>query len=137
MITQWYRPFSLFSGFVGSNQNNIFEIITPNSSSVFHGSYDHIPDFAFDYSDSRSAATSDSEAWISFTLVNSYFYITHYEIKQRPDSLDNLLQKWSFYGSKDNKNWELLDTSEGDNDFFNPGKTKLVKCRNGAFQHFK
>ena len=140
MITQWYRPFSLFSGFVGSNQNNIFEIITPNSSSVYHGLYSHIPHFAFNYSDSRSAATSGLDPGcrcISFTLINSSFYITHYEIKQRPDSFDNYLKKWSFYGSKDNENWELLDTSEGDNDFLNPGKTKLIKCHNGAFQHFR
>ena len=140
MTTKWYRPFTQFKGLVGSNQENIFDILTPFSSSIFpsnNSRKDYSPSQAFNFSSSESATQPD-ERWISFSLTNSYFFITHYEIQQRTSISHNLMYKWSFFGSNDNETWTKLDTTKADSDFRQPGKSKLITCNHkGPFKHFK
>ena len=137
--TTWYRPFFSFKGLVGSNQENIFDILTPFASYVYPNEDDYTfyaPSNAFNFSTPVPSATW-SEKWISFSLTNSYFFITHYEIQQRRNLSDNLMKKWSFFGSNDNIKWIKLDTTEADDDFRKPNMSKLISCHKGAFKHFK
>ena len=140
MISATFIPLSNFTGFISHIQGKVDDYITCNSSSVWLNHTQNYPEVAFKYdlTDFPAATnTTDEEKWISFSLINAYFYITHYELKQRVRTVADFLSKWNFEASYDKQNWITLDTSSADEEFDKLGAHKLFPCKSGIFQHFR
>ena len=80
-----------FSGLISTCQGFCDEFLYIDISEVYNEYFDK--KYAFDFS-KGTTATKDSEGWISFSLKEKYFYITHYELQQRTNSQDNLMEIW-------------------------------------------
>ena len=137
MTTIWYRPNGNFTGFVSQHQQGIENYLQIENSSVF--GTNHLVIKAFDYSDDYYAAATylENERWISFLFKNHYFYVTHYEIKQRIESHDHFMLKWTFEALNKYDEWVQLDVSETDQNFNQSGAVKLIPCKKGVYKQFR
>ena len=126
-----------FNGFIFSIQGNVDSYIEYKSGSIFQNSSVHQIENAFKYEKDEHPAATEEEKWIYFTIKNYFFYITHYELKQRKDYISNLLTNWSFEGSNDETDWTLLDQSATDESFNKTDASKLFPCKRGIYQNFR
>ena len=135
----WYQPNEsyTFSGFVSHHQSNIEDVLEYHLSSLF--SSVHPASRAFDYSNDVTPAATKSNAdnYLSFSFIDHYFYITHYEIQQIGDQVGDFMEEWKFEGSNDGSNWDLLGTGKADSSFNMIRARKLNECKKGLYQYFK
>ena len=141
MTTLWYRPFENFTGFVGSNQENITKLLSFTDSSNFEDKTYYDASSAFNYSFESPAALYDDskgDRYLQFHFNYHSFFITHYELMQRTDSSTaNFMDTWKLEGSNDNKTWTLLDTRTSDADFKRNGQIRLFPTKKGSYNYFK
>ena len=140
MIHALFKPNSHFKGFIYQIQGNIDTFISIEAGSIYQDKIVHSPRNAFNFShEGDAAATSYSEKWISFSLLNeSFFYVTHYELQQRTDSTMHFMENWTFEALDDRNAWIELDSRHQDPTFTNQGDMKIFPCqRKGIFQQFR
>ena len=138
MSITWYKPKTAFSGLVNSCQNDCTTLFDITSSSQW--SPNNPPTNAFSWSSQHSAATTTERDgnWIRFALKNNkYFYITHYELKQRNDSSDSLLKSWVFQAFDSKNNVITLDEQNATADFYIQGAEQLFPAKKGIFNSFQ
>ena len=133
----FFRPLTKLSGYISTLQDtNDFNNKISINHSLIYQTYDPISAFRYN-SDAISVLSGD--CWLSFTLKNNYFYITHYELHQRRSTFSNLLENWVFEGSNDDKTWKILDRKviKSNDPFYSLDASKVFKAKQGVYQSFK
>ena len=139
MSISWYKPKTPFTGLVNSCQGFCSSILNISYSGVW-SSDRYLPSNAFNYSSSFPAATSSGNDgnWIKFSLKNNkYFYITHYELRQRSSTNDSLLKSWVFQAYDKNNEIVTLDQQNASDEFFKINGEQLFTTKKGVFNSFE
>ena len=64
-------------------------------------------------------------------------HLTHYTIRARIGSDDNLPKGWDLHGSFDGENWDLLHTISNSTDLLNQSAYQTYECLNkGSYRYF-
>ena len=133
----FFRPIGKLTGYINTLQDSeLFDRnIAINYSSIYE-SYN--PKSAFNHS-TNAISVLKNGAWLSFTLKDKYFYITHYEIQQRDYTLNDVLKNWTFEGSNDMTSWHLLDRKiiNSDDPFYALEASKVFVSKRGVFNSFR
>ena len=133
----FFRPLTKLSGYISTLQdpNEFDSNISLNYSSIY---LEYNPKSAF-YHNSNSISVLKNSSWLSFTLKNKYFYITHYELQQRKDTVSNFLVNWAFEGSNDHEKWKSIDkrSIESNDPFCSLGASRIFKAKPGVFKSFR
>ena len=138
MKIEYYLPKTSFSGYISSIQGKILSDYVEVEIAKILSSYFKTEN-AFTY-DSNDPSVSSGENWTKFTLKNHFFYITHYELKQRSDKWDtNLMRNWTLEASRGDEPYKLIDkrTIESSDSFFQKNASRLFKAKKGIFNSFK
>ena len=118
---------SNFSGYISTVQGNISNNIDINSAPIWAVEHDSL--YAFEWSVKKPYASKEINGWLSFSFKQKPFYITHYELGQRTDSIYSLLKKWVLEGSNNNETWKVIDRRSSVPGFEANGERRLFEIR--------